>query len=78
MKIIPGKMKPASVSSPKAKALKVKWKKLAKAGGYQIQYSQDKTFKKKAKTAKAGAGLAAAKTSEKIVKKWCNTHRISG
>jgi len=40
----------ASVTSPKAKNLTVKWGKAASATGYEIQYSTDKTFKKSVTT----------------------------
>ncbi len=68
VKIIPGKVKGVSVSSPKARTFKIKWKKLAKTGGYQIQYARDKSFKKKVKTARAGAGKTVL-TVKKLTRK---------
>lgn len=46
-KIIPKKTKVTSLTSPKVKKLKVKYKKVAGVTGYQIKYSTSKKFTKK-------------------------------
>jgi len=44
-----GKVKLKSVKNKKGKKLKVKWKKVSGANGYQYKYALDKKFKKKMK-----------------------------
>ena len=46
----PTKVTGVSVSTGKTKQLKVKWKKVSSATGYQIMYSTDKKFKKSKNT----------------------------
>lgn len=49
--VVPKKLSVTSVKSTKAGTLIVKWKKDRKASGYIIEYSTDRKFKKKVKTA---------------------------
>ncbi len=54
--VLPKKMKVSSVTSSKKKTLIVKWKKDAKADGYEIQYCLKKNFKSGAKIAAVKKG----------------------
>ena len=55
-----------SVSSPKAKQVKVKWKKKSKVTGYQIQYSTSYKF---TKSTTSKLKVKGAKTTSKTIKK---------
>ena len=62
-KINPKATTVSKVTSPKAKQLKVTWKKqMAQTTGYEIQYSTDKNFKKGVKTATVNKNGTTSKT----------------
>lgn len=63
------KKQSASVKAVKGKKLSVKWKKDARATGYQIQYSTDRKFKKGVKKAAIKKKGTASKTIPKLKKR---------
>lgn len=67
IEITPKKQK-ASVKALKGKKLSVKWKKDAKATGYQVQYSTDRKFKKGVKTVTIKKKGTASKIISKLKK----------
>ena len=66
-RILPKKPKLKKLKSPAKKKITVRWKKVKKAKGYQIQYSTDPTFTT-FKMKKAGSG-AVSKTLKKLSRK---------
>lgn len=52
----PGKVKITAVTSPGAKRMKIKWKRVSGASGYQIQYAQGKTFRKNSQILRVKSG----------------------
>lgn len=62
----PASVKLSSVKSAKKAQLTVKWKKNAKATGYELQYSTDKNFKKNVKTATVTKAATTSKTLTKL------------
>lgn len=67
IEITPKKQK-ASVKALKGRKLSVKWKKDARATGYQVQYSTDRKFKKGVKTVTIKKKGTASKTISKLKK----------
>lgn len=67
IEITPKKQK-ASVKALKGKKLSVKWKKDARATGYQVQYSTDRKFKKGVKMVTIKKKGTASKTISKLKK----------
>lgn len=65
--------KVSAPSSPKVKkgkkSMKVTWKKVSGAAGYEIQYSTNSKFKKKNKTVKINKGKTTSKTIKKLKSK---------
>ncbi|MBO5485008.1 MAG: cellulase family glycosylhydrolase [Lachnospiraceae bacterium] len=64
LKVVPKAMKISKVKALKGKKMKVTWKQNKKITGYQLQYSQDAKFKKKAKA----VSITKNKTTSKVIK----------
>lgn len=60
--VTPGKTAISSAKTPKAKQLKVTWKKNSYATGYQIYYSTDKSFSENTKSVKLSKAATVSKT----------------
>ncbi len=76
--IKPAKMTAKKLTSPKAKTIKLTWKK-AKGGvtGYKVQIALDKKFKKSAKTYTVKKAAATSKTIKKLKSKKTYFVRVS-
>lgn len=57
------------LTSPKSKTLKVKWKKISSADGYQIQYASNAKFTKNKKNVTVKKASTTTKTIQKLKKK---------
>lgn len=65
LKVVPKTMSISKVKAVKGKKMQVTWKQNKQVTGYQIQYSQDKKFKKKAST----VTISKNKTKSTVIKK---------
>lgn len=68
IKASPAKQTLKSLKAVKGRKLTVTWKKDTRATGYQIQYSTDKNFKKRVKTATVSKYKTVSKTITKLTK----------
>ncbi len=66
--VSPGQQAIKGIKSTKAGKITVRWKRDAKAAGYQVQYGTDKNFKKNVKTIKVKGSKAISKTTPKLKK----------
>ncbi|MCH5264643.1 MAG: fibronectin type III domain-containing protein [Lachnospiraceae bacterium] len=64
----PSKPALASVKNTKGSSISAKWKKTAAVTGYQLQYSTDRKFRSKVKTASAAKGRTVSKTVRSLKK----------
>jgi hypothetical protein len=63
-----GKVGSLRVTSPKKKTIKVTWKKVSGAAGYQIQYARNAKFTKKVKTVTIKKNKTTSKKIAKLIK----------